>query len=134
MKEVWEQIESIAIWEGIELVCMYEHENTVLYVYGTEESFETVSVPGYECIGYSIIEFANKIYQSDCFVYSMLESGNCIKRVDFPYLDYFHETSSQKEHWKKASGFFSSMKRAKTWDVKKQRNFCGMWNHWNGSV
>lgn len=94
MEKVLEQIESFALWEGMEIIVLYWYEDTVLYVYNTEENFDKISVSGFQCFGYSITDFANKLYQSDSFLFSMLEYGNSIKKPDFPYEDYFNETAS----------------------------------------
>lgn len=119
MKENFEKIETLALWEGFEILGLYWYENIVIFVYDKEQRIEPVSMPGFDCIGYPITEFANEIYQSNSFLFSMLEYGKCEVKLDFPYMNYFNETASLKEHLKKASHMFMSMKRSKTWDVNK---------------
>lgn len=121
MEAIFEKIENLALWEGFEILGLYWYENIVIFVYDKEQSIEPVSMPGFDCIGYPITEFANEIYQSNSFLFSMLEYGNCEKRIDYPYMDYFNETASLKEHLKKASRLSLSMKKSKTWDVKKAK-------------
>ena len=119
MEAIFEKIENLAFWEGFEILGLYWYENIVIFVYDKEQRIEPVSMPGFDCIGYPITEFANEIYQSNSFLFSLLEYGKCEVKLDFPYMNYFNETASLKEHLKKASHMFMSMKRSKAWDVNK---------------